>query len=534
VNEILVERGRYFDSVFLMRISRELEAIPGVRRAVVAMGTPANLAALESVGFKLTAEAVGPRAGPSPGDASAGTSPLAGPQAGLRADDLVTALDAESPDAFEAAKRRLVELLAAGTEESEKTEDRPTTLDEALAIDATANLALISVPGAYAAAEARHALRRGLHVMLFSDNVTVEDEIALKDEAAARGLLVMGPDCGTAILNGVPLGFANVVRRGAIGLVGASGTGIQEVSSLIDRLGGGISQAIGMGGRDLSERVGARSTLAAIGLLASDPATAILVVVSKAPAKAVADRVIARLREAGKPAVVQFVGAATRTAEGAITFADTLDAAARAACRLAGVEVPVEATLLNLPRAHFQPELKRGLRPLRGLFCGGTLAQEAWVVLHQGGLEVRSNVAVDPALKVKPGAKVRGHVIWDLGDDAFTVGRPHPMIEPALRDDLVAAALGDPGVAVVLVDCVLGYGAHRDPAGSLGAAVVNGKVAGTQSVVIASITGTERDPQGYREQRRTLEAAGILVLDSNALAARLALDLVRRAGGGGA
>jgi FdrA protein len=534
VNEILVERGRYFDSVFLMRISRELEKIPGVRRAVVAMGTPANLAALESVGFQLTAEAVGPQAGPSPGDASAGASPLAGPQAGLRADDLVTAIDAETPNAFAAAKQRLAELLTAGTDDGEKSEDRPTTLDEALAVDAAANLALISVPGAYAAAEARRALRRGLHVMLFSDNVSVEEEIALKDEAVARGLLVMGPDCGTAILNGVPLGFANVVRRGPIGIVGASGTGIQEVTSLIDRWGGGISQAIGTGGRDLSERVAGRSTLAAIDLLASDPATAVLVVVSKAPAKSVADRIVARLREAGKPAVVQFVGAPMRASEVQVLFADTLDAAARAACRLAGVSVPQEPALSNLPQAHFRLELRRGLRPLRGLFCGGTLAQEAWVVLHQGGLDVRSNVAVDPALKVTAGAEVRGHVIWDLGDDAFTVGRPHPMIEPVLRDGLVAAALDDPGVGIVLVDCILGYGAHPDPAGSLGAAVARGRVAGTQGVVIASITGTERDPQSYREQRRTLEAAGVLVLDSNALASRYALEFTKQVGGGGA
>jgi FdrA protein len=524
VNEILVERGRYFDSVFLMRISRELEKIPGVRRAVVAMGTPANLAALESVGFTLTAASAGPWAGQRP------TS--------IRSDDLVTALDATDRDAFDAAKRRLAELLTAGTEDGEKSEDRPTTLDEALAVDAAANLALISVPGPYAAAEARRALRRGLHVMLFSDNVSVEDEIALKDEAAARGLLVMGPDCGTAILNGVPLGFANVVRRGSIGLVGASGTGIQEVSSLIDRWGGGISQAIGTGGRDLSERVGGRSTLAAIDLLAGDPQTAILVVVSKAPAKSVADRVVACLRDVGKPAVVQFVGAAPRAAEGAITFVDTLDAAARGACRLAGVSIPQEPGLPTLPQAHFQPGQGQEPQLLRGLFCGGTLAQEAWVILRQGGLEVRSNVAVDPELKVKAGVEVRGHVLWDLGDDAFTVGRPHPMIEPALRDDLVAAALGDPAVGIVLVDCVLGYGAHPDPAGSLVRAVESVVQASPAdrgpACVVASITGTERDPQGYRDQRRTLEAAGILVLDSNALAARYALEFAKRVEGGGA
>jgi FdrA protein len=519
VNEILVERGRYFDSVFLMRISRELEKIPGVRRAVVAMGTPANLAALESVGFTLTAASAGPWAGQRP--------------ASIRSDDLVTALDATDRDALDAAKRRLAELLTAGTDDGEKSEDRPATLDEALAVDAAANLALISVPGPYAAAEARRALRRSLHVMLFSDNVSVEDEIALKDEAAARGLLVMGPDCGTAILNGVPLGFANVVRRGSIGLVGASGTGIQEVSSLIDRWGGGISQAIGTGGRDLSERVGGRSTLAAIDLLAGDPETAVLVVVSKAPAKPVADRVAARLRDAGKPAVVQFVGAAPRAAEGAITFVDTLDAAARVACRLAGVTVPDAVTAEPL-EPHFPAGQGQELQLLRGLFCGGTLAQEAWVILHQGGLEVRSNVAIDAALKAKSGAEVRGHVIWDLGDDAFTVGRPHPMIEPALRDDLAAAALGDPDVGIVLVDCVLGYGAHPDPAGSLGSAVIKGRASGTRAAVIASITGTERDPQSYREQRRTLEAAGILVLDSNAAASRYALEFAKRVEGGGA
>ncbi len=517
MNEVLVEHGRYFDSVLLMRISRELEQLPGIRRAVVAMGTPANLESLARVGFDVTSQ----------GDASVDASPKPRSRTEIRANDLVIAVEADDEGALAGAKRRLILLLAAGSESGGETEDLPATLDGALAVDPAVNLALISVPGAYAAAEARRALRRGLHVMLFSDNVTVEDEIALKDEAADRGLLVMGPDCGTAILNGMPLGFANVVRRGSVGLVGASGTGIQEVTSLIDRLGGGISQAIGTGGRDLSDRVGGRSTLAAVDLLAADPDTAVLVVVSKSPSKGVADRVIARLRKAGKPAVVQFVGAPPRTSEGSVTFADTLDAAARAASRLAGVAVPADAPLPEHAKSHLRPEMKS----VCGLFCGGTLAQEAWSVLHKGGLDVRSNVAVAPALKVSADTDIRGHVIWDLGDDAFTVGRPHPMIEPALRDDLVASALGDPGVGVVLVDCVLGYGAHPDPAGSLAAAT---RSVSRGPAIIASITGTERDPQGYRGQRRALEEAGILVFDSNALAARQALALAKCAGGGDA
>ncbi len=534
MKRLLVERGRYFDSVFLLRISRALEELAGVRHAVVAMGTPANLENLIRVGFDVSSQGSGsdatlPHAGPQsssmPRDASVGASPKLGSRTQIRADDLVIAVEADDDAALGEAERKLALLLAAGSESGGAVEELPSTLGDALSIDGAANLALISVPGAYAAAEARRALRRGLHIMLFSDNVSVEDEVSLKDEAARRGLLVMGPDCGTAIVNGVPLGFANVVRRGSIGIVGASGTGIQEVTSLIDRYGGGVSQALGTGGRDLSKAVAARSTLAAIAALAADPGTGVLVVVSKAPAPEVAVLVLAKLAEVGKPAVVHFVGTTGQVPRGRTAFAETLGEAARVACKQAGVAVP-ENPEGELPKAHFSAQ--KG--SLRGFFCGGTLAQEAWAILRRRGIEVRSNVAADPALRVAPRDMVAGHVLWDLGDDAFTVGRPHPMIEPALRDEEVARALADPSVAVVLVDCVLGYGAHPDPAGSLARAVgsvVQASPADRRSAlagrrpasVIASVTGTDRDPQGYREQRRRLEAAGILVADSNAQAA---------------
>lgn len=481
------------------------------------MGTPANLENLARVGFAV--------------------------EEAVRADDLVTAVEADSEEALGEAARKLELLLAAGSGSTETSEELPATLGDALSVDAGANLALISVPGAYAAAEARRALRRGLHVMLFSDNVAVEDEVSLKDEGARRGLLVMGPDCGTAIVNGIPLGFANVVRRGCTGIIGASGTGIQEVTSLIDRYGGGISQALGTGGRDLSKVVAARSTLAGIDALAADPETAVLVVVSKTPAPEIAERVLAKLEQTGKPVVVHFVGAAAQAPRGPVTFADTLEETARAACRLAGISVP-DAGEAELPRSHsLAPESPRP-QLLRGFFCGGTLAQEAWAILRRRGINVRSNVAADPALRIKPGDEVAGHVLWDLGDDAFTVGRPHPMIEPRLRDAEVTRALEDTGVSVVLVDCVLGYGAHADPAGSLAQAVEDaveaGKVdrhsalADRRSAVVASVTGTDRDPQGYRDQRRKLEGAGILVAESNAQAAEWAAALLGAAEGRGA
>jgi len=505
MNRVLLERNRYFDSVFLMRISHDLERLPGVNRAIVAMGTPANLANLKSAGFAA--------------DETAGE---------ILPQDLIIALDGVSSDAIEEASDRLRLLLAGPTIERPGSTGtpRPMSVAEAIGLDPDVNLALISVPGAYAAREARQALRQGLHVMLFSDNVSVEDEVALKDEAIDRGLMMMGPDCGTAILNGTPLGFANVIRRGRIGIVGASGTGIQEVSCLIHRLGEGISQAIGTGGRDLSGTVDARMTRFGIEALADDPETDILVVVSKAPEPAVGERVLTALRAAGKPGVVHFVAAQPKGSEDNIAFAATLADAAGLACATSGLEVSSD------DEAHPAHAPVSGC--MRALYCGGTLAQEAWAVLRRAGLEVRSNVAADSSFRIAPGTEAAGHVIWDLGDDAFTVGTPHPMIEPSLRDEAVLRVAQDPSVGIVLVDCVLGYGAHPDPAGSLGEAAKRAiEIAAAHDrnlVVVASVTGTDEDPQHFGRQVATLTEAGVLVAPSNAAAVRWVAAAL---GGGG-
>jgi FdrA protein len=504
MKRVLIERNRYFDSVFLMRISHELEQLPEVNRAIVAMGTPANLVNLADTGFVIDESSVK-----------------------MFPQDLVIAVDAISEDAINEVSEHLKLLLTGSTVAESGSADapRPTTLSEAIQIDADVNLALISVPGAYATREARQALRQGLHVMLFSDNVSVEDEVSLKDEAIGGGLMMMGPDCGTAILSGALLGFANVFRWGSIGIVGASGTGIQEISSLVHRLGGGISQAIGTGGRDLSGAVGARMSLFAIEALAADPETDVIVVVSKAPEPAVAERVVNALRDTGKPAVLHFVTGKKRAPEGRIAFAETLAEAAELACTASGIAVPAPDKTARRPvpaSGH-----------IVGLFSGGTLAQEAWDVLHRAGLEVRSNVATDPALKIEPGATETGHVIWDLGDDAFTVGKPHPMIEPSLRDDAVVRAANDATLGIVLVDCVLGYGAHPDPGGSLAnaarAAIATAREEERDLLIVASVTGTDEDPQNLSRQIAALTAAGVHVAPSNAAAARAAVEAIREA-----
>ena len=512
MKRITIEKERYYDSVFLMLISKEVEALPGVVSATAALATPSNIDNLTRIGFS------------SPDLLAAGPN------------DLMVAIDAETEEALAAAQARVEEMLTEKKQEAATSAARPSTLTSAIDSIPGANLALISVPGQYAAREARQALRRDLHVMLFSDNVSIEDEIALKKEAVQKGLLMMGPDCGTAIINGAPIGFANAVRRGPIGIVGASGTGIQEISSLIDRYGGGISQAIGTGGRDLHEEVGGMMALFGVDSLAADPNTSVIVVVSKAPAQSVAHKVIDRLEKVGKPVVVQFIGDEDVQARGNVTFALSLAAAARIACEKAGVKITrngtdTEAKIEQIAAselAKMSPQQHR----LVGLFGGGTLAQEAWHLLSAGRESVYSNVALDKELKIAGDERVDGHVLLDLGDDIFTQGRPHPMIEPSLRDEYVYALAEDKSVAVLVLDLVLGYGAHPDPAAGLATAITRAKKAFAGRVeylsVVASITGTDADPQGYSRQRATLESVGAIVMESNDAAARLALKILAR------
>ena len=427
-----VKKGFYADSVALMRIARELGK-DGVEASLM-IGTPSNKALLKDSGL------------------------LAREGEGARPDDLIIAVKGRNAAQ---ALVRADELLSSGAA-------GPSSLPSELE-DAT--LALISVPGAFAAAEARKALERGLHVMMFSDNVPLKDEVALKKLAVGKGLLLMGPDCGTALIAGAPLAFANAVPRGDVGIVSASGTGLQEVSSLLARMGKGVSHGIGVGGRDLSKEVGGLMTLAALDMLEKDPATKRIIVISKPPAASVTKRITSKAKGLKKPVTLCLLGASGMTLEEAAGFK---------------------------PKQRLTAKAKGAIR---GLYCGGTLCAEAEIILKDLG--------------------VRAHRLIDLGDDEYTRGRPHPMIEPELRNEHIAKALKDPEVGVVLLDVVIGYGAHADPAGLLIDVLKN-----TKKLVIASVTGTEDDPQVYSKQVRKLQRAGVLVAESNAQAARFAASAV--------
>ena len=388
-----------------------------------------------------------------------------------------------------------------------------------------ANLALISTPGDYAAAEAMKALHLGLNVMLFSNNVALEDEIALKRYAGAHGLMVMGPDCGTAILGGIPLGFANVVRRGDIGLVSASGSGLQQVTCLIDQLGHGVSQAIGTGGRDLRTEVGGLTMHQGLDALAGHAGTRVIVLISKPPAPEVAVHVLESARQAGKPVVVNFLGADPKVlAASNLHAAKTLEDAAVTAVALAAGRQPDDvgfaALSVDVPRPG------PAQRYVRGLYSGGTFCSEAALLLSEHVAPVYSNTPIGGAEPLADIWHSRAHTLIDLGDDVFTRGRPHPMIDHRLRNERIAIEARDPQTAVLLLDVVLGYGSHPDPAAAMApavaAAIAQAAEAGRRLAVIGFVCGTEADPQDLKRQQATLTEAGMILTKTNAQAVRLA------------
>lgn len=494
-----IRRGAYYDSVVLMQLQRALVALAGVIDAGVVMGTAANKEILAQSDL-LTSQA----------------------QAAA-ADDLVIVVKAESEAAAAAAVAQVDALLTRKRTASEQ-DYRPKSLETAAEMLPEAQWVLISAPGQHAAGVARAALRLGKHVFLYSDNVSSADEVALKKEAAEKGLLVMGPDCGTAIVNGVGLGFANVVRRGHIGLVAASGTGLQEVSTQIHQLGGGLSQGLGTGGRDLKEAVGAITVRQALDLLDRDPDTRVIVLISKPPAPKVADQLLQAARRAGKPVVVDFIGyKPAQTQLDNVTFVSTLGAAAHLAVDLANQQtnLPIYQPP-NQPTTH--PTNQPTTHPtnqkyLRGLFSGGTLAYEALLILQDYLPGVYSNIPLDPSYKLQNSLRSREHTLIDLGEDEFTVGRLHPMMDNDLRIRRLRQEAEDPETALILLDVVLGYGSHPNPASELAPAIIEAKglaqLAGRDLAVVAVVVGTDEDPQDFHSQIKQLQQAGAVVFTSN-------------------
>ncbi len=476
-----VRPGAYFDSAVLMRLQRALAELPGVADAGVVMATPANCELLDQSGLYDKAPGAGPN-------------------------DLLIVVKGET-EAAAAAALGQVDALLQQRRASASQDFRPKSLATAARQLPEAGWVLVSAPGRYAARVAREAVDLGKHVFLYSDNVPLDDEVALKQAAEAKGLFVMGPDCGTAIVNGVRLGFANRVRRGPIGVVGASGTGLQAITAEIHNLGSGVSQALGTGGRDLKAEVGAITAHQALDLLARDPATKVIVLVSKPPAAAVATRLLAAAQAAGKPVVVNFIGYPPPARSlGRLHFATGLAEAAALAVQL--LDAACGDSRLEIASA--QPHSPLSNLFLRGLFSGGTLAYEAMLGLQAVLAPLYSNVPLNETQRLPDPFHSQAHTILDLGEDVFTVGRLHPMLDNDLRLRRLRQEAADPEVGLLLLDVVLGEGSHPDPASELVPAIAEARQARDLEVV-AVVVGTDADPQNLAAQVESLSAAGATV-----------------------
>jgi len=488
-----LRHGLYRDSVVLMQVSQAVAACSGVEAAIVAMATPLNIELYERLGFDSVAVE---QASPN---------------------DLLVAVRAED-EALGMAMAELDRQLAPSVSSDTQgfgSPPAPRTL--ASALRHSGSLALISVPGQHAFVEAMDAVEAGVSVMLFSDNVSVDQEIVLKHAAATRDVLVMGPDCGTAVVGGLGLGFANALRPGPVGIVAASGTGAQQVTCLLDADDVGVTAVLGVGGRDLSAAVGGLSTLAAMKALDDHPATEFVVILSKPPDPEVAERVRAAAAKLKTPSLVAFVARGQ----------DDLTAATGRILSALGMtpSAPPEwaSPYDREPRAGF----------IRGLFAGGTLCDEAMAIAMASLGPIASNTPLDPSWTLGDDLRAPGHLMIDFGDDRLTAGRPHPMIDQTLRLERIAQEARDPSCAVLLLDVVLGYGANADPAYELAPAIADAResarAAGRDLAVVVSLCGSRGDPQGRDSTAKALAAAGASVHLSNAGAARAAVGLIEGA-----
>jgi len=481
-----VRPGAYYDSVVLMQLQRALADLSGVEDAGVVMATPANCDLLVASDLAVETEA--------------------------GSDDLLIVIKGIDQESAENALGQ-VDALLKRRRGGISQEFRPRSLSAAVKQLPDAQWVSISVPGRFAAGVAKDALNLNRHVFMFSDNVSLGDEIELKNLAQQKGLMMMGPDCGTAIVNGIGLGFANAVRTGPIGLVGASGTGLQAITSSIHNLGSGISQALGTGGRDLSLEVGGITTLQALELLSADEETKVIVIVSKPPKPEIVTKLLANALQIKKPVVVDFIGyppASRRIAN--VYFATGLQDAASIAVELADsvtdqVAYGFDEEINSEPKGY-----------IRGIFSGGTLAYEALLGLQAFVSPIYSNAPIYEYQRLSDVWKSHQHTLVDMGEDEFTQGRLHPMMDNDLRLRRLAQEAADPDVSIILLDVVLGSGSHDDPAAELGPAIMAAKESsqahGRKLEILVIIVGTEEDSQALLEQEERLAAAGALVFRS--------------------
>jgi FdrA protein len=502
MKKLIIKQNFYKDSIALMSITTKVNQLEGVIQSSIGMATPINKTIIEDIGFN-RAEL----------DNSVES-------------DMLIALELENESYLESVLTSFESFLVV-KQDNDDVNKQYTNTKQAI-LELTPNLAVISIPGNYAYREVKTCLENNMHVMLFSDNMSIEEEKKLKEYASSKDLLLMGPDCGTAIINGIGLCFANKVAKGNIGIVGASGTGIQEASVLIDRYGAGITHAIGTGGRDLSEYVGGIMMLKGLELMQNDDETEIILLISKQPSSDVAEKILAKVKESTKKCVVCFING--KVTDTSIDFVATLE---EAAMRVASLSLGKTISInYDKEKEIINTEIKKstnGCKYLRALYCGGTLAAESDMIIGEN-LKVYSNVTKNPDNKLKDPFKSNGHTIVDLGDDLFTEGKPHPMIDPTIRNDRIIQEASCSDVAVMILDFELGYGSSENPVGltlpSIKKALELAKTDNRHLTIICYVLTTNNEKQNVSQQLQMLQDLDVVTVDSNAQAARIAKEIL--------
>ncbi|MFP3213760.1 MAG: acyl-CoA synthetase FdrA [Nitrososphaeria archaeon] len=501
----LVLKNEYRDSVFLMRINELVEKADGVTKAAVMMGTEANKELMKEAGL-YTEEAS--KAGPN---------------------DLVIVIEGEDESLVNKALEYAKKLVYKTEKEEKETSQGYLSIRSAVSFEPDIDLVLISTPGEYAYREAMRALLLNKHVMIFSSNVPLEKEKVLKNYAKAKNLLVMGPDAGTAIIGSVGLGFFNVVKEGPVGVVGAAGTGIQVVTSLLDLAGSGITAAIGTGSNDVKEDIGGITLKTGINMLSSHPKTKVITIISKPPSEKVVNETVDILLKVNKPAVMNFIGFKGKDISNSIKFADTLEDAARVSFNFANRRE------FKLPEWTSETEVKEAKDNLtskqyyiRGLFSGGTICYETQYIMSKKGIKAYSNSPLDNNYKIGGFDSSKEDTVIDMGAEEFVRGIPHPMIDFRFRKERLLKEVKDKEVAVILFDIVLGYGANMNPASEMVEVIKKARSINDKVSFVASVIGTENDPQGLKTQVEQLKDAGVLVYPSSTKAAQVALEIAKR------
>lgn len=508
----VIKKGAYFDSVSLMQISKKINLIKGIKDSAVVMATKENKNIIKSSG-------------------------LLTPEIEKASDnDLAIAVKGESQDSVIAALKEIDKMLSGENNPDENKKEKIfSSIDSAISTNPDINMALISVNGRYAGDLANQCLDNGLNVMIFSDNVPLETEINLKKKGLKKGLLVMGPDCGTAIINGAPLGFANKVNRGSIGVIGPSGTGIQEVTSIISNFGGGISQAIGTGTRDVKDDVGGITTVYGLDMLNKDPNTSLILIVSKPPQEKAMRNILNAAKKIKKPIICLFLGSDFESKNKNIYTAKNLYEAALKALYISRGEGEHKAKEIIFDEKRKAQSLaweekkkkNKNQKYLRGLFSGGTFASQSISVFENYGIEVYSNIPLNPKLKLKNSMKLEKNSIIDLGEDEFTFGRPHPMIDYSLRNKFIEEQSKDRDVSVILLDIVLGYGSNLNPLEEITPYIRKAFNNNPHLTIVAGVTGTDMDPQNRKNLISNLKKEGVFVFENNYLASVFAAEIIK-------